>query len=394
MAAVSRHPQPGVIDRLQSVPWEFDFLAVVEWLEQCALRESGKPVNWDSPPVRQPVRFRAWQSSTFPASDIVAARVIDSDAQRQVELTVGFMGLTGPNGVLPRHYLRMLLDQMREAARGGLTEADRRSSLQDFFDLLNHRQIVLFYRAWQKYRQRTVFPGTVLPGTGITADGSRPAIPRRENLESTPTRALFALTGLATGEWTTRPGSQAQRGRFRFPDEVLLYFSGLFAHFPRSAQGIEQAAGKLFGVPLKIEQFRLQWIQLRPGDQSRLPRASETPRNAALGVDVILGARAPSYDTRFRVCLGPLTWRQFVRFLPAGDLLRPLAQFVRMYVGAELDFDVQPVLKAREIPPTRLGTRHPDPARLGWNTWVWSRPPQKDAGDAVFVEAGLGNPDV
>ena len=56
-------------------------------------------------------------------------------------MTMTFMGLTGPSGVLPRHYTDMMMRQQREG-RG----ADR-YALRDWLDLFNHRFISLFFRA-------------------------------------------------------------------------------------------------------------------------------------------------------------------------------------------------------------------------------------------------------
>ena len=53
-----------------------------------------------------------------------------------------------------------------------------------------------------------------------------------------------------------------------------------------------------------------------------------------------------------------------------------------------VDFDVQPVLEAAEVPWCRLGGDRADPSRLGWNTWVRSRPFDHDVDDAVFSLEG------
>ena len=44
--------------------------------------------------------------------------------------------------MLPLHYTDLVVDRMRE----------RDTSMQDFFDIFNHRMISLFYQAWEKYR--------------------------------------------------------------------------------------------------------------------------------------------------------------------------------------------------------------------------------------------------
>ena len=61
-----------------------------------------------------------------------------------------------------------------------------------------------------------------------------------------------------------------------------------------------------------------------------------------------------------------------------------LCHLVRLYVGPGLDFDVQLVLKADEVPEYRLGDESGVGARLGWNVWVRSRPLGRDPDDAAF----------
>jgi type VI secretion system protein ImpH len=60
---------------------------------------------------------------------------------------------------------------------------------------------------------------------------------------------------------------------------------------------------------------------------------------------------------------------------------------VRAYVGPEFDFDVQPILKAEDVPWCRLGKNGASP-RLRWNTWLHNQPFPHDADDAVFVNEG------
>ena len=122
------------------------------------------------------------------------------------EMVVTFFGLTGPSGVLPRHYTELLIQRIR----------DRDYSLRDFLDLFHHRLISLFYRAWEKYR---------LP---INYERSQLDEPLGE-LEPI-TLGLYCLVGMGT------PGL---RGRLEISDESFLHYSGHFAHFPRSALALE-----------------------------------------------------------------------------------------------------------------------------------------------------------
>jgi type VI secretion system protein ImpH len=84
-----------------------------------------------------------------------------------------------------------------------------------------------------------------------------------------------------------------------------------------------------------------------------------------------------------------LRYVQFQEFLPDRSATSErkaffmLVHLVRLYVGMELDFDVQLVLRAQEIPACQLAEGLAGP-RLGWNTWMCSQMPAHDSQDAVF----------
>jgi len=188
---------------------------------------------------------------------------------------------------------------------------------------------------------------------------------------------LYCLVGL---------GPTALRRRSRYDDEALLYYAGLFAQRPPSAVSLEMIVADYFAVPAAVRQFQGQWLILSLEDRSLLP----TPRdlrgqNNQLGGNVVIGERVWDVQSKFRVRLGPLDYAQFRHFVPNGKALPTLGQLVRTYVGPQWDFDVQPVLRAAQVPWCRLGGDGQDPSRLGWNTWVRNRPLKRDADDAVFV---------
>ena len=77
--------------------------------------------------------------------------------------------------------------------------------------------------------------------------------------------------------------------------------------------------------------------------------------------------------------------------VPERKLIFLVAQLVRLYVGLEIDVDIQLVLKAEEVPACRLGPgRAGLGSRLGWNTGSRSQAMRRDADDAVFqVDEGV-----
>lgn len=142
-----------------------------------------------------------------------------------------------------------------------------------------------------------------------------------------------------------------------------------------------------FEMPVAVLQCQGQWLTLEPEDHALMPSpARPEGQNNQLGVSLVVGERIWDLQSKFRLRVGPLTWRQFRSLMPNGSALRPLCQLTRFYAGPTLDFDVQPVLRPEEIPPCRLS---PDPDAgpyLGWNAWM-PRPITASSGlvdDAVF----------
>ena len=130
-------------DKLTKGFFEFDFFQAVRVLERLSLKRT--PVGFDGPPAEEVARFRAHLSMSFPPSQIIALDPPNEERSSPL-LTVTFMGLYGPSGVLPTHYTQLLMDLVRDV-RG-----PERRSLRDWLDLFDHRFISLFYRAWEKYR--------------------------------------------------------------------------------------------------------------------------------------------------------------------------------------------------------------------------------------------------
>lgn len=94
--------------------------------------------------------------------------------------------------------------------------------------------------------------------------------------------------------------------------------------------------------------------------------------NNCLGVDTVLGESVWDVAGRFRVRLGPLQYKQYLRLLPDAPDHHAILHLVRAYAGSEFDFDVQPVLAATEVPQFHLNSNSAAPSRLGWNAWLSS----------------------
>lgn len=349
----------------------FDFFQAVLLLER--LNPESRPVGRQGSPALEAVRFRAYQSLGFPASSIQEI-VLPTGERAQATMEVNFLGLTGPSGVLPRHYTETLLQAEREHS------GSNRRVLRDWLDLFNHRLVSLFFRAWEKYR-------FYIPYARGEADRIEP---------DACTASLLSLAGLGLASlrnrlrvstWDGVAGSQRERVVGEVPDLAMVRYAGLLAQRPRSAVNLQALLADYFGLPTTIQQFVGQWLILDEGNQSRVQSGAGNNR---LGVDTVLGDRVWDVQSKLRVRLGPLTYRQFADLLPDLDRSQPhprfflVSQLARLFLGPELDFEVQLVLRADEVPGSRLSHEATAP-RLGWNAWLTNEPRTHDADDAAFA---------
>src|SRR5439155_25674001 len=112
--------------------------------------------------------------------------------------------------------------------------------------------------------------------------------------------------------------------------------------------------------------------------------------NNAVGISAVAGERIWDIQGMFRVRLGPLHYAQFCEFMPdrtpipARKALFLLSHLIRLYVGPELRFQIQLILRRQDVPQCQLAEGAGAGPHLGWNTWVCSQTPGQDAEDAVL----------
>ena len=325
MAAEGRRPSPSLEDTLKEEAYRFEFFQAVRLLERL-LPERAPVGRHDAPPGAEAVRFRTRPTLQFPASEVYGVTPADGGP---AEMSVDFMGLTGPSGVLPSHVTELVADRARA----------RDHALWEFLDLFSHRMVSLFYRAWERYRFTVGFERG-----------------RHDEL----TDDLFAVVGM---------GTRGLRGRLGLPDEALIFYGGLVAQRPHSAAAVASVLGDYFGVAARVEQFTGQWLEL---DAESLTRLGSL--NSRLGESTVAGSRVWDAQSKFRVWFGPLRLEEFERLLPAGEDYTAAVRLGRLMGGAELDFDVRLVVRKDEVPDCVVGAGGRTRPRLGWTTWLKTRP--------------------
>jgi type VI secretion system protein ImpH len=299
-----------------------------------------RPVGEFGDPADEAVRFSVAASLAFPASEILSVEELPGGTLR---MTVNFMGLTGPQGVLPYHYTQLVADRLQRRDRG----------LRDFLDIFNHRILSLFYRSWEKSH----FP------VAYERSGSDPI-----------TQHVRDLVGIG-GE----PSAEAP-ARYR---NALLYFAGLLLPQARSALGLEQLLEGVFDVPVEVEQFVGEWYT--PVGETQCLVSDDERTAGRLGHGALVGDAVWDRQAKLRLRLGPLPRARYQEFLPGGTAHEELRQLTRFYGGEALEFGVQLVLARDDVPACVLGAEDGDGLRLGWSTWIRTGPPTRDPDDTILT---------
>ena len=301
--------------------------------------------SWSAPPptgrgwgkARRPKTIRsAWVRSlrwTFAPRSIHALAAGQGNIPPRLEVL--FFGLFGPNGPLPLHLTEFARDRLR--SHGDPTFAR-------FADLFHHRLLSLFYRAWAN---------------------AQPTV----NLDRPDTDRFATVVGLVRGLATP-----AMRQRDAVPDHAKLYFAGLLSAGPRHPDGLRAMLQEFFGLPIRIDEFVGRWTEIPA--ECRCLLTAGTP-SAVLGVAATIGSHVWDCQQTFRVVLGPVGLEDYLRLLPGGESLPKLVDLVRNYLGDELTWELQLILRKEQAPPMRLG----EAGHLGLNGWLEPESLPHDADD-------------
>lgn len=328
----------AVEEALEREPFSFEFFQAVRLLQQ--LHPDRAAVGRYGNPDEEAVRFGVTPTTAFPASELQA---LEREAEGAPRLLVNFLGLTGPQGVLPLEYSELVADRVRQ----------RDHALRDFLDLFNHRIISLFFRAWERSHPQ---------------GGDSTAAEDRMN------HHLLDLAGM---------GTEGLGEHLGLPPAALPFYVGLLALPTRPAVALERLLQDYFDVHVEVEQFIGGWYSIDEASQCAL--GDESSPAAQLGFGAVAGDEIWDLQARARIRIGPLSRAQYDSFLPTGCAYRELRALTRFFTGEQIDVEVQLVLAREDVPPVELGAAPKEATPLGWSTWLRSRPFARDASDTILT---------
>jgi len=316
---------------------QFDFFPALRLLEN--LHPELPRIGRAARPSREPVRLGQQPSLGFATSSLAAyTEGVDELPDR---LDVLFFGMFGPNGPLPLHLTEYAFERERQ---------ERDPTFRRFADVFHHRMLALFYRAW--------------------AD-AQPAV----SLDRRDDDRFFNYVGSLIGL-----GLESARDHDALPDYARLNLAGLLSMQNRPAEGLQRALEHFLAVPVTLEEFVGEWLQL---PETNLLKLGRSEQSGLLGVTTTAGARTWYCQSKFRIVCGPLDIASFRRLLPNSDSLPRLQGLVRMFAGDELQWELGLVLKRDDVPKMQLGRA----GELGWTSWLGERRSVRDADDVVVHPA-------
>ncbi|MGC3967839.1 MAG: type VI secretion system baseplate subunit TssG [Pirellulales bacterium] len=320
--------------RLERAPYDFGFYTVLRRFE--AQYRQLPRLGYAPRPQGEPVRIGQNPSLAFAAATL--ASFAQGKAGRPAKLFTNFFGLLGPNGPLPIHLTEHAYERI-------VRSRDR--TFAAFLDVFHHRLALYFYRAWADAQP--------------TVQYDRPEQDRFATY-------VGSLIGI---------GAAAFRNRDAMPDETKLHFAGHLGVQGRHAAGLRSMLSAFLRVPVELEQFVGEWIEVPSDCRLRLRSDREA---AALGQSAVLGRRIWDRRQSFGLTFGPMSLAAYRRLLPGGDTLRRVEAVIKNYVGLTFRWNIRLVLRKEEVPQLELGRG----GQLGWSTWLASGKRTSDARDLVL----------
>ncbi|MEW6634179.1 MAG: type VI secretion system baseplate subunit TssG [Pseudomonadota bacterium] len=295
---------------------------------------------------REPARLGQHVRLSFSARDVVKFQ--DAKDKAPARVTVANLGLLGPEGPMPLHLTRWVLDRLSQRwFTGADAEQTSDTTFVDFVNILQHRMIALYYRAW--------------------AD-AHPAVQVERSIGGRVRAMLEAMSGIGL------PGTQDAE-----LDTVRLRQAGSLANQVDGAERLTLFLATAFKVPVQIKEFVAAWITIPKALQSQVGKAY-----AALGGGATIGPRVFSRQSRIELRVGPLGLDDFKSFLPGERRLALFKKAVRDMIGEALDVDLRIVLAQEAVPLPKMGT-----IQLGRTSWL-SRPAEKGDADDLRLRTIVG----
>jgi type VI secretion system ImpH/TssG family protein len=272
-------------------------------------------------PKNENVRFGQIPFLRFPPAeiaDIAEGRTAGVDAV----ILVYFFGLLGVNGPMP-------LDFTHYVFRRSNNQFDH--TWRRFLDIVHHRFLTLFYRAFARNEQAVSFD--------------------REN-DDPITDVFKSLAGL--------PGGQVFQDPRR--ERCFLSYPHQFGMKIKSRAVLEDILRRSFPMNIAVKDLVMASYDIPPENRAVLGKRD----TATLGVNLQIGRSYYSARGKFEIRIGPVDYPVCRRLLPGESGFGLLAEIINLYLARPLDYDLVFTINGDSIPRPALGS----PAAYLGGSWI------------------------
>ena len=298
-------------------PLSTDFFELLRRLEKPGQRfgrDGNEPAR-----LGQPIRL------AFATTDVTSMSV--DDAYGPAKVSVNVIGLFGPEGPMPLHVTRWMFERASNRwFAGDDANATSDTAFLDFGNLLQHRMITLYWRAWADARPEV----QIQHGKGG--------------------RDLATVRALA--------GTGLEAADDNHSTAKVQHATSLFQKL-KSPKRLTEYLATVTGEKVRLREFVGTWTDIPKPLQSRLGQSG-----ARLGQDTVVGSRFFERASHAEICL-ELGLEAYTRFLDSEKTKSELRHALSYAMGHEISFDLRLELRADEVPKPQIGT-----LRLGQIAWL------------------------
>lgn len=282
---------------------EPDFFYLVRLIEN--LKSQNPKIGFAKEPKDEAVRFGQMPYLNFPATTIHSITEKHDNGEDALIL-VYFLGLLGGNGPMPLSTTEYVY---------GRAKHHYDNSLRRFLDIINHRYIELFYRAFAQNELSVNF----------------------DRDKSQISNSIKMLTGALNFDNTS------------LKPHTIKSFARFLSYQDRTVDGLKELLQDYFEQKVVIKDFVKKW-QVIPKDL----RMHLGTKNTTLGVDSQLGSHYLSNTKNIEIILGPLTFEDSLSFMPKKKMFNELYEITKMYLDKTICYDLILQIKADTVPKISL----------------------------------------
>ncbi|MGN1281796.1 MAG: type VI secretion system baseplate subunit TssG [Succinivibrio sp.] len=291
--------------RLKRGAGEPDFFYLLRLIENS--RPNLPKIGNAKGPEGEAVRLGQLPYLRFPETSIASIEENHLHASEELAVLVYFFGLLGVNGPMPLETTSYVCKR---------TYHDYDSATRRFLDIINHRMLTLFYRAFSNKELAVSF----------------------DRKDSQFERILMALT------------CSTPRKNSSLPHFAIKSMETFLSLRNRSADGLRRMLHLFFGHGISLNTF-VEDTEVIPKEY-RLRLGSKD--NCTLGVNSQLGSHYLSRTKKFAITVGPMSFDRSLDFMPGHRLIEQLHEIVQLYLERQLGFDLYLKIEVPSIKKPKL----------------------------------------